>query len=817
MPAVLIGLTMLIIPAQDSPTVEAQPLAANLHRLSQAMESLGRPLPADTLRALEGAAKSEDAVGLQAAVDPLVLLHVSINPELRVKVTRGTADATIQQGGFTPFLIKVVNEGTTTRALDVVSPQAGAAWAGESRQILQRQAQTELFSGTESAAQNRFLQLEIYRDPPMTRSLSGLRVEYVIGLVHSETAGRREATIGFDLGGENQDLGFRGETPVLFDIRPALTVPLSIRDADGTATVARLTFRDANGRVFPPQARRLAPDFFFQPQIYRADGMTVLLPAGKYQLTATRGPEYVVDTHAVQIAGPQPAALEVRLRRWVNPMAHGYYCGDHHIHGAGCSHYSSPTQGVTPQDMFLQVKGEALNVGCVLTWGPCFDFQRQFFSPTAASISEPLTVLKYDLEISGFGSAALGHVCLLNLSDQTYPGSDGTSARGWPSWTVPVMRWAKQQGGYTGYPHSAMYVVPRSAARRLLQRHDADASQTLTILEARTALLPFPFRQIDRDGSGVLDLGELTAAHETAIQELPNLAIPEMDGAGAMEIFVSAAEGVCDFISAMDTARIPEWNTWYHLMNCGLPLKLSGETDFPCMSGRQVGQGRVYVRLGDVDRISFADWCRGLAEGRSYVSDGYVHAFDFNVTDNDSTARPGDRPLQMAEPTALVASATIQIAAETPLAVAYGTQQPPGGRSMLGDTVNLHQPRTDKMVRGGTRLIELIVNGHVADRRQVPADGMPHEVRFDVDINRSSWVALRQFPQMHTNPVQILIGDKPIRASRSSALWCAEAIQLLWKNRKRFIREQEQPAARAAYDRAIRFYNTVADECPAGS
>ena len=131
--------------------------------------------------------------------------------------------------------------------------------------------------------------------------------------------------------------------------------------------------------------------------------------------------------------------------------------------------------------------------------------------------------------------------------------------------------------------------------------------------------------------------------------------------------------------------------------------------------------------------------------------------------------------------------------------------------------MNLHQPRTDKMVRGGTRLIELIVNGHVADRRQVPADGMPHEVRFDVDINRSSWVALRQFPQMHTNPVQILIGDKPIRASRSSALWCAEAIQLLWKNRKRFIREQEQPAARAAYDRAIRFYNTVADECPAGS
>jgi hypothetical protein len=86
--------------------------------------------------------------------------------------------------------------------------------------------------------------------------------------------------------------------------------------------------------------------------------------------------------------------------------------------------------------MFLQVKGEGLNVGCVLTWGPCYDFQRQYFSPAADVVSEPLTVLKYDLEISGFGSAALGHVCLLNLTEQTYPGSEGTSTKGWPTWTV---------------------------------------------------------------------------------------------------------------------------------------------------------------------------------------------------------------------------------------------------------------------------------------------------------------------------------------------------------------------------------------------
>jgi hypothetical protein len=77
-----------------------------------------------------------------------------------------------------------------------------------------------------------------------------------------------------------------------------------------------------------------------------------------------------------------------------------------------------------------------------------------------------------------------------------------------------------------------------------------------------------------------------------------NLAVPELNSVGAQEIFVTAALGICDFISAMDTARLLEWNCWYHLLNCGFPLKAAGETDFPCMSGTRVGQGR-----------SYATWC----------------------------------------------------------------------------------------------------------------------------------------------------------------------------------------------------------------
>src|SRR6185369_2459119 len=134
----------------------------------------------------------------------------------------------------------------------------------------------------------------------------------------------------------------------------------------------------------------------------------------------------------------------------------------------------------------------------------------------------------------------------------------------------------------------------------------------------------------------------------------PNYAIPEMNGSGAMEICVSAAHGVCDFISAMDTERIQEWNTWYHLLNCGLPVACAGETDFPCMSSTRVGQGRTYVRLGKIDRLDYTEWCRGLAEGRSYVSDGYAHALDFDVN-----GRRYGEDVQLTEPGKVRVRATV--------------------------------------------------------------------------------------------------------------------------------------------------------------
>jgi hypothetical protein len=767
--------------------VEGQPLGQNVLRLMDALTFLGTPLPAEQAAAIKAAAEANDADKVQKLLDPHVLLAVNINPESRVKVARGPAEAVIQQGGYTPVLVKVVNESTVKKGLRIGSPQSGPRQSDP--------FQDKAKPTADKSITKRFLQIDLFTGKPMTDTLSGLKVEYWIALVYSHEAGKREATITFDVGQGTQDLGFRAEVPVLFDVRPAIEVKLSITDFDGKPTVGRFTFKDAQGRVYPPKAKRLAPDFFFQDQVYRPDGGSVLLPPGELIMTYGRGPEYKLIEKKILVAptnneGTPTMPLAVKLERWINPVDYGYYCGDHHIHAAGCAHYTNPTEGVFAEDMFLHVKGEGLHVGCNLTWGPCYDFQRQFFEPTVNKLSEPFCLLKYDIEVSGFGSQAMGHVCLLNLKDQTYPGSEGTKTKGWPLWTTPVMKWTKDQGGFAGYAHSANGLVfdpPANtslAARGIISWLDKNGDGKLSRDEAAAGILPEDFGAIATDGDGLISVQELVASINRVRNNLPNYAIPPMNGIGAQEICVSTAMGVCDFISAMDTQRVPEWNCWYHIMNCGFPLKASGETDFPCISGSRVGEGRVYVQMGKVDHLEYGKWCEGLAKGRSYVSDGHAHALDFRVN-----GEPMASEVKLAEPGKVKVTAKVAFGSAVPLGTAKGGQVPQGNK----------------------RTVEVIVNGQVADTIVVPADDQIHELQFNVPIERSSWVALRQFPQMHTNPVNVIVAGKPIRASKKSALWCLGVIDQLWRIRNSGLKD-EREEARKTFDKAIAIYKKIADE-----
>jgi len=152
----------------------------------------------------------------------------------------------------------------------------------------------------------------------------------------------------------------------------------------------------------------------------------------------------------------------------------------------------------------------------------------------------------------------------------------------------------------------------------------------------------------------------------------------------------------------------------------------------------------------------------------------------------------------LAKPETVTVRAKVAFAANTPVGIPYGTLTPPGGNRLVGDTVDLHGPRpTEESRRSrGKRRVELVVNGHVAAAQEVPADDHPHDIAFSLRIDRSSWLAIRHFPQLHTNPVAVIVAGQPIRASRRSAQWCVGCIEQLWRVRGKTIKKRTGDAQR---------------------
>ena len=108
--------------------------------------------------------------------------------------------------------------------------------------------------------------------------------------------------------------------------------------------------------------------------------------------------------------------------------------------------------------------------------------------------------------------------------------------------------------------------------------------------------------------------------------------------------------------------------------------------------------------------------------------------------------------------------------------------------------------------------VELVVNGEAVARQVVAADGAFHDVRFDVEIGRSSWLALRIYPSSHSNPIFVQVGGKPIRASRKSAEWCRDAVDVCWNQKRKRMRQEEIEEAKTAYDKAREQYAAILSE-----
>ena len=777
--------------------VEQQPLVAATERLLQALEYVGAPLPPDDVASLRAALAETDGrksvLAIQRILDPHCLAVVQINPESRVSAQEGPVRKELVQQGWRTYLLKVHNEAGITAVLDIGSPQAGPVYQTGRGARQKPQSEQKLVTPAESA--HRFLEIASFSRQPLKPQLSGLAVEYRVVQLYSRDAGRREATLTFNVGQGTQDLGFRSEVPILFDCAPSVEVALGVYDETGSPTTAAFVIRDRWGRIYPNPARRLAPDFFFHNQVYRAHGESVQLPPGEYDVTVSRGPEYIVRTTQLIVpAGVVSHKAEFRLERWIHPLQRGWYSGDHHVHAAGCKHYDSPTEGVSPVDMLRHIVGEDLNVGCVLSWGPCWYTQKQHFEGRTSALSRPTNLMRYDVEVSGFPSSHAGHLCLLRLTEDDYPNT--TLIEEWPSWTLPVLKWGQQQGGVVGYSHSGWGLG--------LPDYGPGGE--------RLDPIAYPQRQ---------------ATGGRAADKLPDYALPPFDGIGANEYIVTTAHGVCDFLSAVDTPAIWELNIWYHTLNCGMTSRISGETDFPCIYGDKVGLGRIYVQLSEGAPLDYDAWVQGLKDGRSYCGDGLSHVFDFRVTDRSPSLRQGDdagaspRTAYLGHKGHDGAVSRLSLAQPGKVQVEFDVaallaEQPTEETERIRKTRLDQKPywHLERCRIGNTRTVpvEIIVNGKVASRMVIEADGSLSSKSADVDIPHSSWVAVRILPSVHTNPIWVTVGDQPVRASRRSAEWCRQAVEVCWKSKVGQIRESERAAARAAYDAAAGIYQKIATE-----
>jgi len=380
--------------------------------------------------------------------------------------------------------------------------------------------------------------------------------------------------------------------------------------------------------------------------------------------------------------------------------------------------------------------------------------------------------MHYDLEVSGFPSSHAGHLVLLGLTDQDYPHCVRIDQ--WPTWDLPILRWAKAQGALTGFAHS---------------------------------------------GWGL----------EVKSREIPNYEIPGFDSIGANEYIVDVTHpDAVDFISTMDTPYPWELNIWYHTLNVGFRTRISGETDFPCITDARVGQGRVYAKVDGP--LSYSAWLDALRAGRSYVSDGRSHLMDFSV--NNVEVGTGASEVRLGEKGTV--HARLKVAAYlTPTPEDADRIPSDRGNRFWMDSLNngrgangkanVHDRQIDQTPYwhierariGNTREVpvELVMNGKPVDHRNIVADGTIRDLAFDVPVERSSWLAVRILGSSHSNPIFVLVNGRPIRASRESAQWCLAGVNQCWTQKSSKISKTELPDAKAAYDHAREVYKQRIEEC----
>ncbi len=113
-----------------------------------------------------------------------------------------------------------------------------------------------------------------------------------------------------------------------------------------------------------------ADGYAFQPDssFYVAGQFRLQLPPGTYQLTLSKGNEYLRQQHTLVVKPNQVLRKTYTLKRWIHMAARGWYSADDHIHIR-----RSPREN---QPLLNWIQAEDINVGVLLKMG---DFWETYY------------------------------------------------------------------------------------------------------------------------------------------------------------------------------------------------------------------------------------------------------------------------------------------------------------------------------------------------------------------------------------------------------------------------------------------------------
>jgi len=243
-----------------------------------------------------------------------------------------------------------------------------------------------------------------------------------------------------------------------------------------------------------------------------------------------------------------------------------------------------------------------------------------------------------------------------------------------------------------------------------------------------------------------------------------------------MEAPVTAALGKLDAFNLFDPYWMdPEYDIWYHLLNCGIPLPASTGTDwFICSNNR------VYVQA--YQEFTYENWLRGLQAGRTFITNGPALLL---TVDGEM---PGAR-----------------------------IDSPNGIPRKISGEVSWHSHYP-------INHIELVHNGSVIQRKGPNKASQSGAWTFDIEIETDGWVAARAYGDArdsfaqaiyaHTSPVYIGTG-RPNRIAQESAAFFVRSIDdsIDWVSRiGKFTKNEQREEVLHLFQEGRKVYAALAGE-----